>query len=297
MIWNIKIKILCKIIVSCEGSMDNNFFMERADRWYSNVFSVKGMTSLFLNHIKSIVIIGLVVGVILLTLTRNITIIIVGIVASFVVIAVVLEIIFANNRNKKELPKCTYGLNILELCDNSEDKQEVYNYINNTIKNNEINFRYNIFNKNINKPNYENNEIILLPRYLLDCNDLFVKVSHVEEVYWVVVEYCTLVFPSTAIMRNNTTKQIEVEENYTYATPIQSYAVCIYYSNKKTGILCETIKEAKNVASEINKYFPNYIGESTKELQEMFEKNHAGFIKIYEQKKLEYEIEHKKTEC
>lgn len=178
------------------------------------------------------------------------------------------------------------GINGLRLSNIKEDKEEVYDYINNAIANNEIIFRHRAFPRRVKSD--INSETILLPKYLLDCSKRVVVAIPIEDVYWVIAEQNVFVKPlkkEEANAQIPESGQIDPIRLESWTSPV----VSIYCKESKTrGILCKNIKEAERIASELNVYFPNYIGESTKELRKMTVRNYAEFSKMCEQKKADY---------
>lgn len=275
-----------KLYLNVGVSMDNNFFDERVSRWYDEDKGKK-----FLKFFSIILIFSnLIVLVIILLVDPK--------AAPFLLIAFGIffgySIYFSKDMDLREteILHRFEGMNGLWISNKEEDAQAVYDYINDSISNNEINFRHKAFPERRRTESDKNSETILLPKYLLDCRKRTVMAIPIDQVYWVVAEQGKFQIPVAV----EGPKDSIPDSGEIYKSKINSKVpvVSIYCKYGKTkGILCKDMAEARSIAYELNVYFPNYIGESTKELQKMFSKNRNEFIKMYEQKKLEYDMEHK----
>lgn len=233
--------------------MDNNFFDERANRFYENQFRTKNRIRLFFNEVIYGIILILVIDIVLLITFRNSDNFVNNIkYLTFINIPIFIIIIVFCSRTcifakwKRSLD------DELQIISGLEDKQEVYDYINNCIANNEILFRHKSYPEKMDIEEYENNEVILLPKYLLHCKLLVVEVIYIEYVLKVFVENRKCQKPSITILRN------PYNELLTDTKEILP-TVCIQCNNKKeVQIVCETIEEAESIVSEMKKYLPSY---------------------------------------
>lgn len=247
--------------------MNTNFFDERANRFYENQFNIKNRINLFFKKFF--------VGTIMLWIFALFTVPIVSIYLkrfmdikifdfTMIIIAgtfytvIFFGYTFYNFILTKRKRSKDDELNLINV---KENKEEVYSYINNCIANNEILFRHKSYPKEMSQNEQANNEVILLPKYLLHCKLMVVDVIPIEDVLKVFIDERMYKKPKVTDFRNLYTEKYE-EHVETKLPTVSIY--CSY--TKAIEIMCETKEEAENVSNEIKQHLPNHDSEETQNL-------------------------------
>lgn len=163
------------------------------------------------------------------------------------------------NREKKIIEKYSGDnrLNALMLYDETENVQDVYNYINNAITNNEILFRHRAFPKErknliLRGKRDNNNETIVLPKYVLDCTYWTVMAIPINKVRVIAEKdyFDDSVFNYDGFEYDELKSKLR-DENVLSMKDV----VSIYYGNEKAiGIDAGSYQKAEKLAQEINMY-------------------------------------------
>lgn len=277
--------------------MEPNFFDERVNRWYNPNLG-KDMIKKFIKIMSPIwvpiIIITIrandILGAIYLTILDSSFI--------FLITAILTPQRKWTVYRQEQLLNKFHGVNGLLLCNVREKKQDVYYYINDAIENNEIIFRHKAFPKRRRVKSDDNSEVILLSKYLLDCNKRTVTAVPIEYVERVVVEECEFKFPKVQKILDkpefaahrghyrgsgiingffsSTGHTVHMDKEYVGIpengeTDSKNFikklspVVSIYYGNRNCKkILCKSQDMANNLANEINLCLSNLKSETNK---------------------------------
>jgi len=106
-------------------------------------------------------------------------------------------------------------------------------------------------------------KVILLPSYLLFCQHEITAVP-IDKVYW--------------IYTCEADKDMYINKK---TVSIKGYATGILYDKKKYYIVADCKADAEEITARFHKYIPNVLGQYDNGLEKLFDKNHAEFLRIY----------------
>lgn len=187
----------------------------------------------------------------------------------FLAIFVLLEGLY--RREKKTVDKYSGDnkMNTLKLYDNSENLQDVYDYINDMMANNQVLFRHRAFFKNGKAPllqlkKCKNIETILLSKYMLDCTCWEVVAIPIDKVR-VDVEKDYFNFEN---FNNDRIDYEKLKTNLRVKNPLRMFwCMSIYYDDKKAiGIVGGSKAKSEILAEEFKNCLPKKLPENVEDI-------------------------------
>lgn len=157
-----------------------------------------------------------------------------------------------------------------------DDWPEAREYIQNAEKNGEVLIRRKYDERGVLKdPTTAKYEVMLVDKYLCIEKIIF----PIEKILWLV--------PKVVVFNT----RVQGKRITTYEYGLYVYGAVGYYPT--TVVRTKSLEDAQQVALEFYQYIINYMGPYSDELDKMWNDDRAGFIELFEQKKKEYEDNHK----